>query len=275
MISSPDLARHVGRYYGKYSGIVTDVEDDLKQGRVEVKVPGMFGEEMKVWARPCLPFGHFFIPDVGAHVWIEFEAGDPQHPIWVGVWYPAGTVPPEADISPPENRVIKTPSGHTIQIMDKAGEEKIVVKHKSNSFVSVDDKGSVLISNQKGSHLFLNSDQEEATLMEQHGNLITMTSDGILIVNKSGTTIEMKDGKVRVIAADTVQVSAKDVVLASSTVALGSGATEPAVLGQTFALMYNTHMHPTALGPSGPPVPAPGPLSPAPGMGLSMAVKVK
>jgi hypothetical protein len=63
-------------------------------------------------------------------------------------------------------------------------------------------------------------------------------------------------------------------------VAVGAGATdppgEPAVLGQTFALMYNTHTHPTAVGPSGPPVPAPLPLGPAPaGQGLAAAVVVK
>src|SRR5438128_10738827 len=104
MWMDPDLQRHSGRYYGKYSGEVTKNEDDDKLGRIIVKVPSIFGKDTEVQARPCLPYGHFFIPAVGTMVWIEFEAGDIRFPIWVGTWYPTGKVPQQAAIKPPDNR---------------------------------------------------------------------------------------------------------------------------------------------------------------------------
>ena len=61
MFLSPDLQRHTGRYYSKYSGIVTDNEDPDTLGKVKVQVPSVL-VDLEVWARPCLPYGHFFIP---------------------------------------------------------------------------------------------------------------------------------------------------------------------------------------------------------------------
>lgn len=270
MLTTPDLQRHIGKFYGKYSGEVTNVEDSLKVGRIQVTVPSIFPADMKVWARPCLPYGHFFIPPVGAKVWVEFEAGDTTYPLWVGAWYPNDQTPTVAAITPPENRVIQTPSGHTIEIMDKQGEEKILIKHKSNAFVSIDKNGSVLVSNANGSHLFLNADGKEATLMHEDGHLLTMTSAGAVMVNKDGSTLELK--------GDAATVLAKNISLSGTSVALGSGAQNPTIEAKPsfiamFTAFMTAHVHATALGPSGPPTP-PGPTL-APGSNLTSSVLVK
>ncbi len=264
-----DLHRHLRKHYGKYSGEVTDNRDDENRGRLKVKVPSVFGEELEVRARPCLPFGHFFVPDPGAKVWVEFEGGDPGYPIWVGTWYPDGTTPQQAAVSPPESRVIQTPSGHTIEIHDQSGEEKITIKHKANAFISIDKNGSVIISNQNGSHIHLNSQGGEATFVEQHGNLLTMNKNGVVIVDKDGSAlVELK--------GDTARVMGTNIVLQGSSVTVGAGAAEPTILGTTFAKMWNLfifHTHASAVGPTGPPVPPSTPL--APGQGLTSAVVVK
>src|SRR3989304_917855 len=192
MLNHPDLNRHRGKYYGKYSGEVTDNVDDEHLGRIRVRVPAVFGPDLEVPARPCLPFGHFFVPAVGARVWVEFEGGDTGFPIWVGVWLPQDAAPSEAAISPPDNRVIQTPSGHTIEILDKEGEEKIVIRHKSNAFVSIDKEGSVLLANKNGSHLSLNAQDGNVALMEQHRNVVTLTQQGVTIVNADGATIDLR-----------------------------------------------------------------------------------
>lgn len=252
-----DLRRHVGKYYGKYSGAVTQIDKDPdNMGRISVTVPTIFGDGIEVVARPCLPYGHFFIPAVGTQVWVEFEAGDINYPIWVGTWYPKDSTPQPAAISPPENRVIQTASGHTIEIMDKDGEEKITIKHKANSFISIDKKGTILLANQKGSYIELNADSESATLVEQHGNLITMSNDGVVITEKSGkTTIQMTD--------DTVVVMGSSIILQAPSISLsGDPSAEPTILATSFSAQWNPfamHTHPTAMGPTGPPVP-PGPL---------------
>ena len=66
-------------------------------------------------ARPCFTSGHFFVPPAGAGVWVEFEAGDPGYPLWVGTWYPPEDVPPEAAAGH-AHRVVHSPSGHALAL---------------------------------------------------------------------------------------------------------------------------------------------------------------
>jgi phage gp45-like len=266
---SDDLRRHAGKYYGKFSGEVTNNEDDTQVGRILVKVPSVFGPDIEVSARPCLPYGHFFVPPVGARVWVEFEAGDTNHPIWVGVWYPSGAAPEPARISPPDNRVIQTASGHTIEIKDVEGEERILIRHKDNAFVSMDEKGSVLVSNKNGSHIHLDADAGNASFVEQHGNSVTMTDQGMALVNKDGTTVN--------ITGATVHVIATNAVIEATTTALGKGAAEPTLMGNAFQMLWTavqTHVHPSAMGPTSP-SPTLAPLMLQPGVHLTSSVLVK
>lgn len=264
-----DLKRHVGKFYGKYRGVVVKNDADKNNmGNIMVTVPSVMGD-VEVTACPCLPYGHFCVPAVGSSVWVEFESGDVAYPIWVGTWYPQGTVPQQAAISPPDNRVIQTASGHTIELMDKSGEEKITIKHKGNSFVTLDKDGSVIIGNNSGSVLVLDAKNDKALLVEQHGNVITMDEKGVVIMQKAAKAlVQLTD--------DTVHVAAPKIVLDGTSVACGAGASEPTILGSTFATAWNAfvfHTHATPLGPSGPPIP-PAPLL-QPGTGLTSAVLVK
>jgi hypothetical protein len=260
----PELERHIGKFYGKYSGEVTDNSDSQQLGWITVKVPSVFGADMEVKARPCMPYGHFFVPHVGAKVWVEFEAGDPTYPIWVGAWYPVSGPPPEAAITPPDNRVIQTPSGHTIEIQDKDGQEKISIRHKTKAFIAIDKDGSVILSAQNGSTVALNAKAGNVMVVESNGNSIALENDHIVLMNKGGATLEMKGG--------TVQISGTAVLLRGSQVVLGEGAAEPVVLGNVFSALFNAHTHATALGPSGPPLP---PLIPQVGPHLSTAAVAK
>jgi hypothetical protein len=260
-----DLKRHAGKYYGKYSGIVKNNEDSNFYGRIKVSVPSVFGSEVVVAARPCLPYGHFFIPPVDAQVWVEFEAGDTRYPLWVGTWYPDGKTPPEAAISPPDNRVIQTPAGHTIEIKDKDGEEKITIRHKTNAFVAIDKDGSVMMGAKNGSTVVLNAKDGNVMVVESNGNTISLQDDSIVLMNKGGAaTLEMKGG--------VVQIAGSKILLRSSQVVLGQDAMEPVLLGAMFTTLFNAHTHPTALGPSGPPVP---PLVPQVGPHLAKGVTAK
>ena len=71
-------------------------------GRIQAKVPDVLGDDESGWAMPCVPFGgsgvgFFVLPAVGAGVWIEFEHGDPDYPIWTGCWLGARPrCPPDA-----------------------------------------------------------------------------------------------------------------------------------------------------------------------------------
>jgi uncharacterized protein involved in type VI secretion and phage assembly len=269
LMPSTDLARHVGKYYGKYSGVVVENNDPQQLGRIEVSVPSVFPEDLVRWARPCFASGHLFVPPIDARVWVEFEAGDVRFPLWVGTWYPEGTVPPEADKAPPTSRIIHTPSGHLVEFSDEDGEEKIVIRHKGDSFVSIDKDGSVLAANKNGSYLFLNADAGEASLTSEQGHMVTLGSAGIVAVHNGGARVEVGDGKVKVVGGDAVQLVTKEVGLLASSVALGANAQFSLIVGELFQPIYSAHVHPTAMGPSGPPVPVP--LNPA----FSRTVKVQ
>jgi uncharacterized protein involved in type VI secretion and phage assembly len=80
-----------GCFFGKYRGMVTNHLDPTGRGRIEVLVPAVMGEQ-PVWALACAPYagdnmGVYMVPEPGSGVWVEFEAGDPSYPIWVGCFW--------------------------------------------------------------------------------------------------------------------------------------------------------------------------------------------
>jgi len=283
------------QFFGKYRGIVKDNKDPLKLGRLKVSVPSLMiadvkkkdsDESVSDWAWPCLPWGgaadqgFFFVPEVGANVWMEYEEGNLDHPIWVGTYWanPSSKtqIPDEAqdmagtkDDKEPQRRVLKTPSGHTLEFCDIKDKERINLVHKDGALINMDEKGSITVINKKGSLLYLNADGAEACLIDENGNSVSMNSDGVTVTSKDGSVVDL--GK------DVVQVIAKNVHIRSQTVSLGEGAMEPAILGRTFAAMFDAHMHPTTApgAPTGPPIPLPMPLSVPTNPALSQCVKVK
>jgi uncharacterized protein involved in type VI secretion and phage assembly len=88
------------RFYGKYRGIVTDVDDST--WRIKASVPNVLpGASATGWCMPCVPYagpqvGFLMLPEVGSAVWIEFEGGDTSYPIWVGMYWTSGDLPSNA-----------------------------------------------------------------------------------------------------------------------------------------------------------------------------------
>jgi uncharacterized protein involved in type VI secretion and phage assembly len=79
------------QFYGKYRGQVANNIDPMQLGRIQALVPALSGMTT-TWALPCMPYGDphagvLLLPPVGALVWIEFEAGDPDYPIWSGCFW--------------------------------------------------------------------------------------------------------------------------------------------------------------------------------------------
>jgi hypothetical protein len=82
--------------YGKYRGIVTDISDPRGICRIRAKVPTVYGDMESPWANPSLPFADKdiaikHIPPLGSFVWIEFENGDSNLPIWTECYYSTPT----------------------------------------------------------------------------------------------------------------------------------------------------------------------------------------
>jgi len=117
----------VTQFFGKYRGVVTDIQDPLMTMRIKASVPDVYGDGTSGWAMPCAPFGGsqvglFALPTVGAGVWIEFEHGDPDYPVWTGCWWGSATEIPTQWLAPPYKKVmLMTPSGHSINVDDTTG----------------------------------------------------------------------------------------------------------------------------------------------------------
>lgn len=74
----------MNKYYGKFRAIVTSNIDPEQRGRLQVSIPG-FQTDQVYWAEACVPFlGSQGVPWTGMNIWVEFEQGDPNYPIWVG-----------------------------------------------------------------------------------------------------------------------------------------------------------------------------------------------
>lgn len=87
-----------GPFFGKYRGVAVSAEDPSRLGRVMVQVPSVLGPTGMAWAMPCVPYagprvGVFAPPPPGAKVWVEFEGGDPEYPIWTGCFWGVGELP--------------------------------------------------------------------------------------------------------------------------------------------------------------------------------------
>ena len=95
------------KLYGKYRGMVLNNVDPEQRGRLQVQVPDVTGLLPSTWSMPCAPIaglqsGMFALPVIGSGVWVEFEQGNPEYPIWVGCfWGSAAEVPAMALLTPP------------------------------------------------------------------------------------------------------------------------------------------------------------------------------
>jgi hypothetical protein len=76
----------IKRLYGIYRGVVQDNKDPQKQRRIKVQVQTT-GIEVTDWAWPMEPSSiHTDVPVVGQGVWITYVGGDPEFPVWSGVF---------------------------------------------------------------------------------------------------------------------------------------------------------------------------------------------
>jgi hypothetical protein len=155
------------RHYGKYRGTVIENIDPEQIGRVIVQVPDVLGLTPSSWAMPCVPAagiqaGVFVVPPIGSQVWVEFEQGDPDYPIWTGgFWGLVADVPifataPPA-IPPGQNIVMQTTGQNMVMVSDAPPTPVsggIVLKSVSGAMIVVNETG-IYISNGQGATITL------------------------------------------------------------------------------------------------------------------------
>ena len=150
-------------YYGKYRGTVINNIDPMQIGRIQVMVPDVSGFIPTSWAMPCVPLagkqmGTFVVPQVGSGVWVEFEQGDPDYPIWVGCyWGLAAEVPALALAGVPGNPniVVQSTLQNAVVVSDLPGPTGgIMLKSTTGASIIVNNTG-IYIQNGKGASLVM------------------------------------------------------------------------------------------------------------------------
>jgi len=140
------------RFYGKYRGLVVDVDDPEQIGRIKAQVPAVLGTEDSPWALPCAPYagpnvGLHAVPPVGAAVWIEFEAGDPSLPIWTGGWWASNDPPkdPNSSAATPPLKILRSESGLMLAL-DDDGHTATVSDENGSNFMKISvDSGEIRV----------------------------------------------------------------------------------------------------------------------------------
>ena len=146
------------KYFGKYRGTVVNNVDPEQRGRIMVMVPDVSGFALTSWALPAFPWGGmqmgiFGVPLIGAGVWVEFEQGDLDYPIWVGVFFgSAAEVPALAHLIPPAipGIVLQTALQNSILLSDVPGPTGgIMLKSTTGAMILINELG-ITISNGQG-----------------------------------------------------------------------------------------------------------------------------
>ena len=252
------LAKHIDeKCFGKYRGIVTDNKDPEKRGRLKLRIASVLAKQETCWALPCLPYGGasqqgmFMVPEIDALVWVEFEEGDIDRPIWVGTfWQKESDVPERASKEEPTTRLFQTKSGHILQFDDGEGEEKFRLHHPAEAEMVIDKNGTITLTDTSGAMLKMDAENDKIIVEDANGNNLMMNSSGTKVEDSNGNIIEM--------SAAGITVEAPKIIVKGSQVNIGDEGGEPVIKGQSFLSMFATHIHtvaPVVGGPTSPPIP--------------------
>ena len=204
-------------------GVVTDIGDPEKLGRVKVKYPWMpkdgNSELDSNWARLAAPGagkgrGIFFTPEVDDEVLIAFEQGDVNYPYVVGALWNAKDKPPEGQGSildgggkNTNQRIVRSRSGHVIILDDTKGKEKIIIEDKTgkNSIVIDSKEKSMVIKSEgdltleAGGKFIMKSKQDFN--LESKAKISFAAQTSLDMEGKTGTTVKTGQSQLALQAA--------------------------------------------------------------------------
>jgi uncharacterized protein involved in type VI secretion and phage assembly len=197
---------------GKFRGVVVDIDDPDELGRIRARVPALSAAVLN-WAMPCVPYAGNLVglapcPPVGASVWIEFERGDPDYPIWAGCFWETGQKP--------------DPGG-------EAGNRPPLHVATARCTLTIDDQTPSL-------QLVLRPEQGTATSITVGGEALTITRGTDSLKVTSGSIALTTEGAGVTVAGTVTATSGSGRLAVGDTVSLTNGETSVSVTAQSVAL---------------------------------------
>lgn len=268
------------RYYGLYRAEVKAVDDPETRGRIQVQCPEVgHTQKLNKWVDPAFAGagaqrGWFWPPEIGDSVWVSFERGDASKPnLYFGGWFGSDEVPTELGYANkvPKRKGFAMRMGHTVVFNEESGKESVEIYWRKPSSqpddpdtakrdgdkasLIFDKDGSVTLTNKTGTNIMLDAANKKIVVTDKdNSNTITIDSNGVKIDTSKDVVVS---------SAANCNINAKKVTLVD-------GADTPAVRGDDLKTWLSSHTHPSAVGPTGPPVQA-GTLSQT----LSQSCKLK
>lgn len=151
------------KLFGKYRGIVLNNIDPMQIGRLMVQVPDASNVLPSTWAMPCVPFagiqsGMFAVPPIGSGVWIEFEQGNTDYPVWTGCFWGSAAEPPALALAAApglQQIVIQSVGQNTFMLSDTPGPTGgILLKSTTGAMIAINETG-IIISNGQGASIVM------------------------------------------------------------------------------------------------------------------------
>ncbi len=218
----------MSQFLSKYRGKVTSTQDPLHLGRVQVQVAAVLGEGRSSWAMPCTPYagndiGLFMVPPVGTNIWVEFEGGDPDYPIWSGCFWGDQELPEAARVQEPEQVQVFRTEGVTLTVSRKEGSKGITLEVQT----PVVENPLKLIYNPDGIELN-HSDKMTARFLTD-GQTLELKNGQTSTVTLTADTIQLKE------AAIEVQITNSSIELTCTPATLKLSASSGIEMGNTPA----------------------------------------
>lgn len=213
------------QFFGKYRGKVTATKDPMHLGRIQVSVPAVLGEGRSSWAMPCVSYagpniGFFAIPPEGANIWVEFEGGDPDYPIWSGCFWGKDEIPIKAE-EPAKVQVFKT-DGIVITFSNQDKNKSLTVEVDKpvveKPLKVIFDKNGIEINNDSNvSGKFTDKTIEffsHSTKVTVAKDIITLQPKNTVEAKISKDTIELNNGSSRAkLASSSIEIAQKTATL--------------------------------------------------------------
>jgi uncharacterized protein involved in type VI secretion and phage assembly len=157
LLDTTEQQKIASRIHGAVVGIVTNNQDPEGMGRVKVKFPWLNDQDESDWARITSLMagkerGLYFLPEVDDEVLVLFEQGDVRFPYIIGALWNGKDAPPIKNDDGKNNiRLIQSRSGHVIRLNDENGKETIEIIDKSgnNKIVIDTSKNAIAITSNK------------------------------------------------------------------------------------------------------------------------------
>ncbi len=219
-------------FFGKFRGKVLKNDDPLRRGRIMPSVPAVLEGEL-TWAEPCVPYagpklGWFAVPPVGANVWVEFEAGDVNRPIWTGCFWGAEEANgPPPDAAEGEAGAIKIFQTDKVALIIDDKLQKLTLK------VVTDDAGTLKIEIDK-SGIVLDADSKVTATVS--GDKVELKKTPCTV--EVAETITLKKAAAKVTVGDSVKLEngAASAELAAASLDLKNGASSVSLSPATVSI---------------------------------------